>query len=141
MTFEQFVKLLESRPASSLRLRLPSGAYIPDHFHVTEVGRIDKTFIDCGGTLRKSVTCLLQTWTASDVDHRLTAGKLAAIFKVAKPILESADLPVEIEFGADVAAQYTVEGVQVGLSELTFQLAGKQTACLAMDKCGVGECC
>ena len=32
---------------------LPNGNYVPEHFHVTEVGLITKHFIDCGGKVRK----------------------------------------------------------------------------------------
>ena len=32
---------------------LPNGSLIPPHFHITEVGQIEKRFIDCGGVLRK----------------------------------------------------------------------------------------
>ena len=33
--------------------QLPSKQFVPVHFHVTEVGTIQKHFIDCGGTVRK----------------------------------------------------------------------------------------
>jgi hypothetical protein len=28
---------------------LPNGSFVPEHFHVTEVGLVTKNFIDCGG--------------------------------------------------------------------------------------------
>jgi len=31
---------------------LPSGEYVPPHFHVTEVGKSSKLYVDCGGTVR-----------------------------------------------------------------------------------------
>jgi len=126
--------------AETVNFKLENGTSVPGHFHVTEVGRIDKNFIDCGGTRRQSASCLLQTWTANDVDHRLVAGKLAEILKLAFPILGSAELPVELEYGAAVAAQYTISNVEVSPRSVTFGLTGKQTACLAPDKCGVGGC-
>ena len=33
---------------------LSDGSLIPSHFHVTEVGIITKTFLDCGGDLRSN---------------------------------------------------------------------------------------
>jgi hypothetical protein len=36
-----------------IRFQLPNGELVPEHFHVTEVGKISKYFIDCGGTVRK----------------------------------------------------------------------------------------
>lgn len=140
MNVEQLFQALEQQPQAAIRFQLPGGDLIPDHFHVTEVGRIDKTFIDCGGTRRQSATCLLQTWTANDFDHRLAAGKLAKILNLAAPLLKTFDLPVEVEYGEQVAAQYTVTELIASEDSLTFLLAGKQTDCLARDKCGLEIC-
>jgi len=38
---------------STIGFKLPDGQLIPVHFHVTEVGLINKHFIDCGGTERQ----------------------------------------------------------------------------------------
>ena len=140
MNVEQFYQTLEKQSDAAVRFQLPSGSLIPDHFHVTEVGRIDKRFVDCGGTHRQSASCLLQTWTANDLHHRLVAGKLAKILRIAAPVLGSFELPVEVEYGEDVAAQYFVSDVDVADDTVTFILSGKQTDCLARDKCGVGGC-
>ena len=136
MNVQQLTLMLEENSESSLRFVLPTGERIPDHFHITEVGRVEKNFIDCGGTRRKAVSCLLQAWTANDTDHRLEAGKLAKILKIAAPILGSTDLPVEVEYGPDVAAQYQLADVEVTDDGLNFVLVGKQTDCLAKDQCG-----
>jgi hypothetical protein len=124
-------------------MMLPSGEFVPAHFHVTEVGRVQKNFIDCGGTRRESVACSLQTWAAQDFEHRLSAGKLAAIMKLAQPVLGSDDLPVEIEYGPEVASHYALSDVEVTPNGLLLVLVGKQMECLAPDKCGVGSgnCC
>lgn len=140
MTLAQFQQLLEQHPTAKLQFQLPGGAKIPAHFHVTEVGRIDKTFIDCGGTQRKLSSCVLQVWTANDTDHRLSPHKLAGILKLAQPILTTLELPVEVEYGSDAAAQYAVAHAEAFFGDLTFVLAGKQTDCLAKDKCGVDTC-
>jgi hypothetical protein len=140
MNVQELVPLLETSGDASLRFVLPTGEFIPEHFHVTEIGRVEKNFIDCGGTRRLSVACMLQAWTANDVEHRLTAGKLAKIFKLASPVLKTADLPVEVEYGAEVAGQYILDRVETNPQALHFVLAAKQTDCLARDKCGVNEC-
>ena len=44
---------------------------VPSHFHVTEVGKITKHFIDCGGTVRNEEVVNFQLWQADDYDHRL----------------------------------------------------------------------
>lgn len=140
MNVDQFQNLLEQYPNAKLQFQLPHGEKIPAHFHVTEVGRLDKTFIDCGGTQRKLSSCLLQIWTADDTDHRLNPAKLAGILNLAKPLLSTCDLPIEVEYGPAAAAQYSVSHAEAFFGDLTFVLAGKQTDCLAKDKCGVNTC-
>lgn len=140
MTVKQLVRILEGNREAPLHVMLPSGEFIPDHFHVTEIGCVEKKFIDCGGTRRRSLACSLQVWTAHDAEHRLAAGKLADIFRLARPVLESDELPVEVEYGVEVAAQYRLANVEVTPKGLLFVLAGRQTECLAPDKCGVGGC-
>lgn len=141
MILKELTKLLDDNPDAALYMMLPSGEFVPDHFHITEVGQVHKTFIDCGGTHREVNSCLLQVWTANDMDHRLIAGKLAKILKLGSKVLESDELSVEVEYGADVASQYAVIDVEATPRGLLFVLAGKQTACLAPDKCGVKGCC
>jgi hypothetical protein len=141
MNVQELVPILEFNSDATLRFQLPTGEFIPNHFHVTEIGRVEKNFIDCGGTRRQSVACMLQTWTANDFDHRLTAGKLAKIFKLAAAVLKATDLPVEVEYGPAVAGQYVLDKAEVTGAALHLVLAGKQTDCLAKDKSGVEGCC
>jgi len=136
----QFVKLLEENADKTLQIMLPSGEFIPDHFHITEVGQIQKKFIDCGGTIREITSCLLQVWTANDFEHRLVSSKLSKIMNVAKEAIPLGDFPVEIEYG-DAASHYSIVESVVTSKCLLFMLFGKQTACLAPDKCGVTGCC
>lgn len=37
----------------TIGFQLPNGELVPNHFHVTEVGKITKHFIDCGGHHKK----------------------------------------------------------------------------------------
>jgi hypothetical protein len=141
MHLNNLTKVLENNKDAALHIMLPTGDFVPEHFHVTEVGKVHKTFIDCGGTKRESTTCSLQAWTAHDVDHRLTAGKLAKILKLGEKVLGTDDLPVEVEYGADVASLYILSDVEITPKGLLFVLVGKQTDCLAPDKCGVTKCC
>ena len=140
MNVEQFYQTLTKATDAGVRFQLPTGDLIPDHFHVTEVGRVDKNFIDCGGTRRHAASCLLQTWIADDVHHRIDAGKLAKILKLASPVLGPFDLPVEVEYGTDVATQYLVAEADIHPAFITFVLAAKHTDCLAKDRCGIGGC-
>lgn len=91
MTVKELTELLEANYQFAIRIMLPSGQFIPNYFHITEVGRINKHFLDCGRIWLTSASCLLQAWTANDTDHHLTAGRMAKIIKIAEPILESDD--------------------------------------------------
>ena len=122
---------------------------VPIHTHITEVGRADKTFVDCGGTVREVHSCVLQTWVANDTDHRLSPGKLADILDRASGILHSDELPIEIESEDCSVAQFPVSGAEVLDGSLVFALATKHTECLAKDVrlpqadacCAGGGCC
>jgi len=121
MHLSEFDHLLRQQPSSQLRFALPDGTLVPAHFHVTEVGRVEKRFIDCGGTRRSVAACVLQVWVAEDRDHRLAAGKLSAILAMAADLLAGQDLPVEVEFERDQRAFAWLEafgnGVAPGVSD------------------------
>src|SRR5689334_3766237 len=98
MHLSEFRRHLLSAPDHTLRFILPDGDAIPVHAHITEVGRVDKKFIDCGGTVRQLSVCSMQAWVAEDdKDHRLPPGKLARVLDMADPIMAGDDLEVEIE--------------------------------------------
>lgn len=113
------------------------GDFIPGHFHVTEVGHVAKNFIDCGGTVRNVAHVQLQVWLGNDEDHRLTAGKLAKIVDLAKPLIPSDELAVEVEYENCVISQYTLESASVIDGQIVFQLGDKHTDCLAKEACGI----
>jgi hypothetical protein len=137
MELHELKSLLKSHPDKQFRLKLPDGSPVPVSFHVTEVGRIQKTFIDCGGTLRGLETCQLQVWVGEDGDHRLEAGKAAAILEKAKTFLPDESIPVEIEYEDEVISQYTIEGHELGGASVVLHLAHKHTDCLAKERCGI----
>jgi hypothetical protein len=126
---------LNKRPAANLRFILPNGDNIPAHAHVTEVARIDKRFIDCGGTQRNDSYCRLQTWFSDDVEHRLTAGKLAKILELAEPILGPDELEVDIEHEVGFISQFPLKSIEATPNEITLRLTERHTACLAPEKC------
>jgi hypothetical protein len=126
---------LNKFPEKNVRFVLPDGESIPAHAHVTEVARIDKRFIDCGGTLRNDSLCRLQTWFSDDVNHRLTAGKLAKILDKATPILQSDDLEMDVEHELSHITQFPLASVEQSADEIVLRLGERHTACLAMDKC------
>jgi hypothetical protein len=59
-----------------LHFQLPDASRVPEHFHITEIGRIQRHFVDCGGTERMENRINFQLWVANDYDHRLSPEKL-----------------------------------------------------------------
>ena len=140
MNVHQLHQLLRDRPDAALRFLLPGGEAVPPHFHATEVGRLRKDFLDCGGTRRSTEACVLQLWVDdADPDHRLGAGKLGRIFEAAAPLFAGGgeELPVEVEHDPGVLSRYDVEEVEVSDGAIAFRLAGRRAACLAHEVCGV----
>ena len=144
MTLSDFKAILAAHPAKNMRFVLPNGKSIPPSYHITEVGRVRKDFIDCGGTVRSSSSCVLQAWVAAnDEDHRLEAGKLAVILQMADKLLTDSELPVEMEYEAPVISQFSVGGSEVDSEGIVFHLENKHTDCLAKESCGLegSSCC
>lgn len=134
MKISEFTALLAAHPEAEFQFVLPAGR-IAVHAHVTEVGRVEKLFIDCGGKPRRVATCNLQMWEYTDVEHRLTPEKLGGIMAKAAPMFGGEDLPVEIEFEEGVISQYPVTTGAFIEGKLIFTLEAKHTACLALELC------
>lgn len=117
-----------------IAFQLPNGDLVPPHFHVTEIGKITKHFIDCGGTVRNEEVASFQLWNADDYDHRLHPEKLLNIIELSERVLGIDDLEIEIEYQADTIGKFGLD-----FDGKNFLLTHKQTDCLAKDKCGVPE--
>lgn len=118
----------------TVAFKLPDGSLVPSHFHVTEVGKVTKDFIDCGGKRRKEEVISLQLWEADDYDHRLHPEKLVHIIDLSQKTLEFGNLDVEVEYQGATIGKYGLD-----FDGVSFLLITKQTDCLARDKCGVPE--
>ncbi len=116
---------------------LPGGEPVPAHFHVTEVARIQKDFIDCGGTVRHVLRGQLQLLVATDYDHRLAPRKLLKILRASAPILGDEPLPLYVEHGNEVAVAYAVSTLETRGAAVLLHLEAPVTACLAADTCGL----
>ena len=135
MKLNELKAALSRHPQATLRFILPNGESVPAHAHVTEVARIDKRFIDCGGTLRNDAMCRLQTWTANDFEHRLTAGKLHGILNKAASFLGTDDIEVDVEHEVQFISQFPLESVEPDGRQLLLKFTERHTACLALEKC------
>ncbi|TDT45022.1 hypothetical protein CLV90_2103 [Maribacter spongiicola] len=116
----------------TIAFQLPNGELVPNHFHVTEVGKITKNFIDCGGTVRNEEVVNFQLWNANDYDHRLHPEKLINIIELSEKVLGIEDLEIEVEYQGQ-----TIEKFGLDFDGTNFILASKQTDCLAKDNCGI----
>ncbi|WP_294822787.1 DUF6428 family protein [uncultured Flavobacterium sp.] len=113
---------------------LPDGSFVPEYFHVTEVGLVTKNFIDCGGTIRAESLVNFQLWNADDYDHRLKPVKLQNIISLSEQVLGIGDYEIEVEYQDKTIGKY-----DLGFDGQNFLLLPKTTACLALDQCGVPQ--
>jgi len=132
MTIEQIKTHLKGK--DTLAFELPDGSLVPRHFHVTEVGKITKDFIDCGGTLRHEKVANFQLWEANDYDHRLHPEKLIHIIELSQKKLGIEDLEIEVEYQGSTIGKYGLD-----FNGEHFVLTSKKTDCLAKSNCGVPE--
>ncbi|SFN98811.1 hypothetical protein SAMN05421741_1167 [Paenimyroides ummariense] len=116
----------------NVEFQLEDGTFVPEHFHITEVGVITKNFIDCGGTIRNEKVINFQLWNADDYEHRLKPTKLLDIIKLSEEKLDIKDAEIEVEYQRETIGKYDLE-----FNGKTFVLKNKTTACLAQDACGI----
>lgn len=118
--------------AELVNFKLPGGTFVPENFHVTEVGIVTKNFIDCGGVVRREEVANFQLWDANDYEHRLKPKKLLEIIALSEKKLGIGDLEIEVEYQAGTIGKYNLD-----FDGKDFVLLNKQTACLAQDACGI----
>tara|TARA_B100000768_G_C11186080_1_gene335137 strand:- start:432 stop:902 length:471 start_codon:yes stop_codon:yes gene_type:complete len=117
----------------NISFKLPNGELVPSHFHVTEVGKTTKDFIDCGGEVRVEEFINFQLWTENDFEHRLLPQKLIYIIEQSEQVFKFKDLDIEVEYqGKETIGKY-----DLGFDGNHFILISKTTACLAEDACGI----
>ena len=130
MRFSDLYQHLEQ--LEQVHFELPNGKRVAKHFHVTEVGLIQKRFIDCGGTLRSEERINLQLWTSIDYNHRLAAEKFRQILDLSKEQLALPDAEIEVEYQGT-----TIEKYGLDFRDGLFHLKGQETDCSAKDNCGI----
>lgn len=118
----------------TIEFKLPDGGLVPSHFHVTEIGKVDKQFIDCGGTLRSESVINFQLWNANDYNHRLHPEKLIHIIELSERKLGLKDNEIEVEYQGETIGKFGLD-----FDGKSFILTTKQTDCLAKDNCGVTD--
>lgn len=116
----------------NVEFELENGTFVPEHFHVTEVGTVTKHFIDCGGTIRNEKVVNFQLWNADDFEHRLKPTKLLNIIRLSEEKLGIEDDEIEVEYQDTTIGKFDLE-----FNGKNFVLKNKTTACLAQDACGI----
>jgi hypothetical protein len=122
----------------------PSGLGVQPNFHITEIGKTTKNFVDCGGNKRTTTNTTLQIWVANDREHRLTVGKLIKIIEAGKDLVSDED---EIVFEYDngyTLGLFGIELCQILDTVFNIFLSKRKAACLAPDQCGItaeNNCC
>lgn len=104
---------------------LQNGDMVPPHFHVTEVGSVQKHFIDCGGTDRNENVVNFQLFAATDYDHRLSTQKLLSIIELSEEKLGLENHEIEVEYQGETIGKYGLE-----FKEGVFILTSTLTNCL-----------
>jgi len=132
MTLEQIKNILPS--LENVEFQLENGKFVPEHFHVTEIGMVTKNFIDCGGTMRKEERVNFQLWNADDFEHRLKPGKLLHIITLSEEKLGIGNFEIEVEYQDTTIGKYDLD-----FNGKNFVLKNKVTACLAQDACGIPQ--
>ncbi len=130
MNLSQIKQILPT--LENVEFQLENGTFVPEHFHVTEVGMITKNFIDCGGIIRNEKAVNFQLWNANDFEHRLKPNKLLNIIQLSEDKLGIEDCEIEVEFQSDTIGKYDLD-----FNGKTFLLRNKTTACLAEEACGI----
>lgn len=125
----------ELKKLSVIAFQLPNGELVPNHFHVTEVGKVSKHFIDCGGTVRTEEVVNFQLWEANDYDHRLHPEKLLHIIELSEKTLGLPEAEIEVEYQMAT----TIGKFNLDFDGTNFLLTTKVTDCLAKDKCGIPQ--
>lgn len=116
----------------NVEFQLENGTFVPEHFHVTEIGVVTKHFIDCGGTVRHEKAVNFQLWNANDLAHRLKPTKLLNIIRLSEEKLGIEDAEIEVEYQSETIGKYSLD-----FNGNCFVLKNRQTACLADDACGI----
>lgn len=130
MRLSEFRSKLEL--SSDLHFVQLNGKKIPSHFHITELGRSTKHFLDCGGKERIDSVATMQLWTSIDFHHRLKAEKVLKIMDKTQRLFEGEDPELEIEFQQETIGRYGLKW-----NDGEFHLVALHTDCLAKDNCGI----
>jgi Family of unknown function (DUF6428) len=134
MKLSDLQTVLRQNPTKVSRFVLPGRGYIPEHAHVTEVGHVVRTFVDCGGLSGREEKVLLQTHVGEDREHRLRSDRLDQILELSHRVLPHADLEVDVEYDCCVLAQYPIARAMSHGDYVDLILERGRTQCRARER-------
>lgn len=134
MRLTELKQAVQQHPQNFPRFVLPDGDHIPRHAHVTEVGHVVKTYIDCGGETGTEEKVLLQTHVGHDTEHRLRSDRFVRILQLGERVLPDDQLNVEVEHDCYVVAQYPISEVKREGEHLDIILQRGRTQCRARER-------
>ena len=73
ITFPQLKKLFFEHKDAAMDVYNPYGKRIPAHYHITDIGAVSASFIDCGAQMREEKRVHIQLWLGRDLAHRIQA--------------------------------------------------------------------
>ncbi|MCH4830635.1 hypothetical protein BWK60_04820 [Flavobacterium covae] len=126
--FKQHLSKLDSFDISFV-----DGTFIPKHFHITEMGVLNKKYTDCGNTFREENYFTFQLWHAEDTYHRLTSHKTIKIIEAIEKNIVCSDYEILVEY----QDKNTIGKYRLDFQKEHFVLLPTQTTCLAQDNCGI----
>src|ERR1051325_8552620 len=134
MTLSDLQKVLDENLLRFPRFVLPDGNFIPGYAHVTEVGHVVRTFIDCGGLTGREEKIVLQTHVGEDTDHRLRSDRFAKILSLGERVIPNSDLNVDVEYDCCAVAQYPINQIRPSGQYLDLVLGRGRTQCRAQER-------
>lgn len=118
---------------NKLEFELANKAKVPPHFHITEMGFINKKYTDCGNTFREENYFTFQLWYSTDVEHRLSTNKFLFIINsiINTSIFEDLEVLVEYQM------EQTIGKFNLEIENDIFVLQPTFTMCLAREQCRI----
>lgn len=155
--YKEFIKTLEDKPNYSIEFHLPGGIQLPTHYHITDVGAVNRYFIDCGGQTREENYVQIQLWLGKNNDHCLDAKTILKILKNSNKVLcklpNLNDSNVFIEYKTEFITQYPIAKIDVLNGKIICFTKHLTTQCLvalrheqelnkgAASDCRKASCC
>lgn len=133
MKISEFKNIIQS--LKYIVFELPGGKRVPPHFHITEIGIIRKTYIDCGGDLRVENLINMQLWYSNDINHKIETTKILKIIQNSEKLLKFQDEEIQIEYQQDTICKFNLEFK----GGSTFKLIKTFTDCIDKESCNIIE--